>query len=229
MSENPLLSFIKFQATVNASLADKKVAAVRHELAEYTSTQFLNVAVALRKVATNEEQKRINTAVALILEIGSSLISGANALFSSGNTYAAAALVRQLVEVEYLAWAFEDDKKEAEKWITSDKEERMQFFTPAKLRKAAQGRFRSKDYGYHCELGGHPVPGANVLLENSELQAQLLLSDMLGHSGRIWDHIVRWAGGENKQEVVLAQKEKMLERYIAWKKVDVTTRMPPPP
>ena len=229
MAENTLLNFIKFQTTVNASLADKDVAAIRHELAEYTSSQFVKVAIEIRKASVSEEQEKINAAVALILEIGSSLISGANALFLSGNTYAAAALVRQLVEVEYLAWAFEDDKKEAEKWITSDKEERMKFFTPAKLRKAAQGRFRSKDYGYHCELGGHPVPGANVLLENAELQAQLLLSDMLGHSGRIWDHLVRWADGENKQQAVLSQKENMLERYVAWKKADVTTKMPPPP
>tara|TARA_R110002111_G_scaffold262878_1_gene342628 strand:+ start:16682 stop:17371 length:690 start_codon:yes stop_codon:yes gene_type:complete len=229
MSENPLLSFLKFQATVNASLTDKEVIAIRHDLAEFTSVQFSKVASELHKTESDAEQERVNEAVALILEIGSSLISGANTLFSLGNTYAAAALVRQLVEVEYLAWAFEDDKKEAEKWIVSDKEERMKFFTPAKLRKAAQGRFRSKDYGYHCELGGHPVPGANVLLENAELQAQLLLSDMLGHAGRIWDHLVSWADGEKKQNVVLAHKEKMLERYIAWKQADITTRMPPPP
>ena len=229
MSENPLLSFIEFRATVNASLMDKEVADIRHELADYTSLQFSKVAIELRDARVSEEQEKINAAIALILEIGSSLISGANALFSSGNTYAAAALVRQLVEVEYLAWAFEDDKKEAEKWITSDKEERMKFFTPAKLRKAAQGRFRSKDYGYHCELGGHPVPGAQVLLENAELQAQLLLSDMLGHSGRIWDHLIRWADGADKQQAVLSQKENMLKKYVAWKKADVTTRMPPPP
>ncbi len=229
MSKNPLSSFLKFQATLNASLEDKKVVAIRHELAEYTSAQFLAVATELRKTESDAEQDRVNEAIALILQIGSSLISGANTLFSSGNAYSAAALVRQLVEVEYLAWAFEDDKKEAEKWIVSDKEERMEFFTPVKLRKAAQGRFRSKDYGYHCELGGHPVPGANVLLENAELQAQLLLSDMLGHSGRIWDHLIRWADGENKQYAVLAQKEKMLERYVAWKQADITTKLPPPP
>lgn len=229
MSENPLLSFFKFQAAVNTSLADEEVIVIRHELAEFTSVQFSNVAAELRKVESSAELVRINEAIALVLEIGSSLISGANDLFSSGNTYAAAALVRQLVEVEYLAWAFEDDIKEAEKWIVSDKEERMKFFAPTKLRKAAQGRFRSKDYGYHCELGGHPVPGASVLLKNSELQAQLLLSDMLGHSGRIWDHLVKWADGEIKQDAVLAQREKILERYLAWKKADITARMPPPP
>lgn len=229
MAENPLLNFFKLQLAVKASLADKNIAAVRHDLAEFTSTQFLQVATELSKQELDEEQEKVNKAVSLLLKIASSLISGANNLFISGNAYAAAALVRQLVEVEYLAWAFEDDKKEAEKWIDSDKEERMKFFTPAKLRRAAQGRFRSKDYGYHCELGGHPVPGAKILLEDSELTAQLLLSDMLGHSGRIWDHLIGWANGEYKKDAVLSRKEQMFEKYMAWKLADVTTRMPPPP
>ena len=32
-----------------------------------------------------------------------------------------------------------------------------------------------------------------------DLAMQLMLSDMLGHSGRIWDHFVKWADGEVKQ------------------------------
>jgi hypothetical protein len=35
---------------------------------------------------------------------------------------------------------------------------REEFFRPANLRKASEGKFRDKDYGFHCELGGHPVP-----------------------------------------------------------------------
>lgn len=228
MSENPLMNFFKFQATLNACLTDEKISMIRHDLAIFTSEQFSQVAIEL----IDQEQKgseEINKAVSLILKIGSSLVMGANDLVAKGNTYAAAALVRQLVEVEYLAWAFENDENEARKWICSDKDERMKFFTPSKLRKAAQGKFRSKDYGYHCELGGHPVPGAEVLLDSSILQAQLLLSDMLGHSGRIWDHLIGWANAEIKKEPVLSRKDKMLERYIDWKKADISTRLPPPP
>ena len=61
--------------------------------------------------------------------------------------------------------------------------------------------------------------GANVLHENAELQAQLLLSDILGHSSRIWDHLIRWADSENKQKAVLSQKKHMLEKYVAWKRL----------
>ena len=156
------------------------------------------------------------------------MISGANDLFKSGNIYAAAALLRQIVEIEYLAWAFEDNESEANKWIISSKEERRKFFTPDKLRKASQGRFRSKDYGYHCELGGHPVPEAELLLKNTEV-AQLLLSDMLGHSGRIWDHLVKWERKGTKRQAVLMRNEYMLEKYLHWKKTDPTTMLPPPP
>ncbi len=93
-------------------------------------------------------------AISLLLRIASQLISASTDLFSDGRAYAAAALIRQLVEVEYLAWAFETRNHDAERWLRSNKDERQEFFTPAKLRKAAGERFRSKDYGYHCELGG---------------------------------------------------------------------------
>ena len=225
--ENILAKYLKFQMTINAALADEKLKAIRHDLADFTAKQFKETSNEL----INREQKanEVENAVSLILNIGSSLILGANQLFKNDNAYAAAALVRQLVEIEYLAWAFENDENEARKWFLSDKEQRMKFFTPAKLRKAAQGKFRSKDYGYHCELGGHLVPNAGVLLENANIQAQLLLSDMLGHSGRIWDHLIGWAEQNNNQEPISSRKEKMLSQYISWKKSDITTQMPPPP
>ena len=134
-------------------------------------------------------------AVSVLLRIGSQLVSGCADLIGDGRCYAGSALVRQLVEVEYLAWAFETNDDESARWLRSSKEERQAFFTPAKLRKAADGRFRGADYGYHCELGGHPVPGSWRLLTDDAALAQLMLSDCLGHSGRIWDHVVGWAKG----------------------------------
>lgn len=93
-------------------------------------------------------------AVSMLLRIGSEIVSGCADLVGSGRYYAGAALVRQLVEVEYLAWAFEKNDKESRRWLRSTREERHSFFTPAKLRKAADGHFRSADYSFHCELGG---------------------------------------------------------------------------
>ena len=44
--------------------------------------------------------------LASTLQIAGELMAGASLLFDDGNRFGAAALIRQLVEVEYLAWAF---------------------------------------------------------------------------------------------------------------------------
>jgi hypothetical protein len=44
--------------------------------------------------------------LATVLQIAGELVTGAVTLLEENNRYAAAALLRQLVEVEYLAWAF---------------------------------------------------------------------------------------------------------------------------
>jgi hypothetical protein len=93
------------------------------------------------------------------------LLSGAIELLERNNLYAAAALNRQLVEVEYLVWAFAEDQDEAAAWLRSGRHERQQRWQPRHLRDRSDGRFRGEDYAEHCELGGHPTPpGCRVLL-----------------------------------------------------------------
>ncbi len=168
-------------------------------------------------------------AISLLLRIGSELISASADLFSNGRPYAAAALLRQLVEIEYLAWAFETNDKDGERWLRSTRSERQSFFTPAKLRQAAGGRFRGKDYGYHCELGGHPVPGSTALLGDDEAVCQLLLSDLVGHAGRIWDHVAAWARKNSYGELVFELNEQIAKRFSEWKELDPLVALPPPP
>jgi hypothetical protein len=127
-----------------------------------------------------------------------------------------------------LAWAFETRDRDAERWLRSNEKQRQNFFKPAKLRAAAQGRFRSKDYGYHCELGGHPVPKAAILLAGDTAIPQLLLSDLLGHVGRIWDHLVGWAKLYS-EEFILERNSEMLSRFREWKSKDTLVDLPPPP
>jgi hypothetical protein len=167
-------------------------------------------------------------AIALLLRIAAELIAASSDLFMSGKAYAAAALIRQMVEVEYLAWAFETRNHDAERWLRSSKAERQEFFTPAKLRKAAGERFRSKDYGYHCELGGHPVPTAAILLDGETSISQMLLSDSLGHAGRIWDHLTGWARLQN-EGFVLEHSAEMSAKFAEWKSKDTLIDLPPPP
>jgi hypothetical protein len=51
--------------------------------------------------------------LATVTQIGGELCSGTISLLDLDNRYAAMALLRQLVEVEYLAWAFAEDNEEA--------------------------------------------------------------------------------------------------------------------
>lgn len=178
-------------------------------------------------------------AVSMLLRIGSELVSGCADLVDSGRHYAGAALVRQLVEVEYLAWAFEKNDEECRRWLRSTREERYSFFTPAKLRKAADGHFRSADYSFHCELGGHPVPGSWRLLNNAEAIGQLMLSDCLGHSTHIWNHFLGWAKNSIVNDKAFADLvfgndanatvAEMRHRHDEWKRLDTLTPLPPPP
>lgn len=115
------------------------------------------------------------------------------------------------------------------RWLRSDHQERESFFTPAKLRKAAQGTFRGKDYGYHCEMGGHPVPGASVLLDGDPAVRQLLVADMLGHVGRIWDHLTDWARSAGSGAPVLTRHRQMVEKFSEWTASDPLAQLPPPP
>ncbi len=173
--------------------------------------------------------KDATVAVSMLLQIGSQLVSASADLYKDGRHYAASALVRQLVEVEYLAWAFEANNEESSRWLRSTHDERKNFFSPAKLRKAAGEHFRSLDYSYHCELGGHPVPGSWILLNGDEAYAQLMLSDCLGHSGRIWDHLVGWARQNTHGSAILLKSKEMSENYFNWKKVDQLLNLPAPP
>ena len=168
-------------------------------------------------------------AVSMLLRIASELVSGSAELMNIGQHYAGSALIRQLVEVEYLAWAFERKDQEATRWLRSTRTERKNFFTPAKLQAASGEHFRSLDYGHHCELGGHPVPGSWALLNNDVPVAQLMLSDCLGHSGRIWNHVVGWAKGHVNGLPVFTRSREMMEQYSRWRELDKLNTLPPSP
>ncbi len=224
------------EACVNATLQN-----VRFELAEFTGTTFHIAGEELMTIGALFGSDRVSgespfqngsdevVGVGLLLRIGGQLVSASNMLFREGNAYAAAALLRQLVEVEYLAWAFENRNQDAERWLRSSKQERQDFFRPAKLREAAKGEFRGEDYGHHCEFGGHPVPGAIILFRNPENIGQLFLADLLGHSRRIWDHLVRWAASNTWATPLIAKNPDMVSRYTDWKAEDPLSAVPPPP
>lgn len=225
---------------IKAASVDRKLAKMRTALAAFTGRTFRDAGselAAIGHIFGTDRRDGLSrgghgsdeiVAVGLLLSIAGQLVSASNDLFGDKRAYAAAALLRQLVEIEYLAWAFETRDGDAERWLRSTEQERQSFFKPSKLRAASQGKFRGKDYGYHCELGGHPTPGSGILLGENQPMTQLLMSDLLGHAGRIWDHVVRWSQGNDWAIAVHKRGAEMSQRYSAWKEADRLVDLPPP-
>lgn len=171
--------------------------------------------------------------VSLLLRIAAELSENTVKLYQAEQTYAASALLRQIVEIEYLAWAFDQRDGDAEKWLRSKKNERWEIFRPAKIRAVAGETFRAKDFGYHCDMGGHPTPSAMMLLQNDPLVIQLLLSDLLGHMSGIWGHFVDW--GKQHQELNSSFSQyhalgKSTGKCLSdWKTTDPLVGLRPPP
>lgn len=112
-------------------------------------------------------------------------------LLEASSHYAAAALVRQLVECEYLTWLFGEDPEKAARWFRSEPADRQQL-RPAAMRKRSGGRFRSEEYASHCGRGGHPHPAGAFMLPGREDSRQLAEGrwqwvDLGQHLERLWD------------------------------------------
>jgi hypothetical protein len=117
-----------------------------------------------------------------------SLCGGTTALLDMPNVYAANALVRQLIEVDYLVWCFAADPQAAAAWLRASSEERRRHWQPNQVRQRSGQHFCDVDYWRHCELGGHPTPeAATTLLQFSDETVACSWIDLVVHSVHIWD------------------------------------------
>ncbi len=227
--------------TIRLAAKDDSLANLRTELAQFTAKTFSDAGQEMflighflgtdhtSSVSPFGHRSDETVAVSMLLRMATQLVSGSAELLIDGRPYAGAALVRQIVEIEYLAWAMATRDGDGERWLRSNHRQRESFFSPAKLRKAAQGTFRGKDYSYHCELGGHPTPHVSLHLDSNPALPQLLLSDMLGHAGRIWDHLAHWGRDSTNGGPILNRHQQMLKRFSEWKSLDPLAELPPPP
>lgn len=101
--------------------------------------------------------------VATVVCIATELATTAVTASENGQAYAAAAIVRQLIECEYLLTLFADDLDHARRWRDSTPEDLRAEFTPAKMRRLTG--FSNEEYWNHCDTGGHPNPKGARLLE----------------------------------------------------------------
>lgn len=226
---------------ISTFASNENLIKIRYDLAQFTAETFADAGVELLEVSKLNQDSELNSAtndvslesetVSIVLRIAAQLISASADLFSDGRNYAAAALLRQMVEVEYLSWAVDEREQDAKLWIQSDARQRRQMFSPSSLKNAAGKNCRSRDYKFHCEYGGHPTPdGATSLLKDEQNNPeQIFLVDLLGHSGRIWDHLVRWAKRNPHGYPILQRNPQMVSKFSAWKSLDPLANLPPPP
>jgi hypothetical protein len=176
-------------------------------------------------VESGEKAEKIDKgvyAISSLMGMAGELATASARLLSTGEHYAGAALLRQIVEIEYLTWNFKENKRDPASWLESTHADRMKDFTPAQLRKTSAGRFLAKDYQHHCEEGGHPVPrGLHLLRGGSPAGAQLLLVDLLTHLWRTWDNIASWCSEiEDLQRLIEAMRAHINGPLHSWSEKD---------
>jgi len=64
--------------------------------------------------------------------------------------------------------------------------------------------------------------------ETIAVSMQLLLSDLLGHVGRIWDHLCGWARQNENGGPILKLSRDMSARFQEWKSKDRLVDLPSP-
>jgi hypothetical protein len=130
-------------------------------------------------------------AVSTVVSMAAELADGAVDMARKNHYYAVGALVRQLIECEYLLTLFNDDLDQARRWWESTPDEVRKAFAPGKMRKLTG--FDDQEYWNHCATGGHPAPKGVPLLEKLDparqwwpYSAAELLIDLGLHLHRIW-------------------------------------------
>jgi hypothetical protein len=126
-------------------------------------------------------------ALGYVVEIGADLALSSVKLLEGDHRYSSNALLRQLIEVEYLVAAFGDSPEDARVWLDATDDQIRVQFSPGRLRQRAQGRFRYEEYQSHCALGGHPNPKARTLLprHSAAVELELLWTDLDHHLSRL--------------------------------------------
>jgi hypothetical protein len=169
-------------------------------------------------------------AIAVLAQVAGELSGSAVTLLESERTYGPAVLIRQLVEVEYLAYCFSTDNALAAQWLTSSQEDIRRLFQPAAMRKRSRGVFRDEEYWTHCELGGHPNPKARVLLPGREgaVDARWMWADLAQHLDRLWSFVMdAVAAADFGRALPEGACSAVTEGLAAWREADIlATRMP---
>jgi hypothetical protein len=131
--------------------------------------------------------------LALVTVTAASLTAGIWHLAQANNMYPAHALLRQLVECEFVLWKFAQGASQSQEWLRSSPEQRRNSWKPATIYRDDNNDFRQKDYGGHCENGGHPTPVGSRMaagIMDLTITKANLFSDSIGHAKDSWRHML---------------------------------------
>lgn len=131
-------------------------------------------------------------AAAAVIEMAGELAVGTVQLLEGGKRYASAALIRQLIEAEYLLTEFDESFTHASKWLRATPDEIRRSFNPKSMR--TTGGFSDREYWTHSDIGGHPSPAGRPLLRynlsvhpsEDELLTASVWADFAQHLRRVW-------------------------------------------
>ncbi|TPG25589.1 hypothetical protein [Mycolicibacterium hodleri] len=156
----------------------------------------------------------------LVAAIGGELLASTAYLAMGRWANASAALVRQIVEVEYLAWAVTNDPDAAWEWLKSDRQTRLQRWQPGKIRQRSDGRFPNTGYHAHCEAGGHPVPEpATSIFDHRDEWVELSLYEAAEHGTATWLYLVQ-AVGDAPVKAAESHHRVIDEAYDVWRRTE---------
>lgn len=96
-------------------------------------------------------------AAGLVIEIAGDVAESAVMLTQTGHVYTAQALMRNLIECEYLLAYFAAKPDAARDWLRTDDATRRTQWTPQKLRNRMRGIFQDEEYWRHSN-SSHPSP-----------------------------------------------------------------------
>ena len=158
----------ELKSRLASAVGGEKAAQLRQETATAVGRFMVTASEVFAKIVDLGEEAgktdKGDYALSIILAMAGELGLASARLLSTSEHYAGAALLRQLVEIEYLTWGFRAKRRDPADWLESTSEVRKRDFSPSELRKTSRGRFLTKDYQDHCEEGGHPVPRGQHLL-----------------------------------------------------------------
>lgn len=169
-------------------------------------------------------------AVAIVSQMAAELALGAARLYESQQWYAGAALVRQLIESEYLLFLFATEPSEPKRWLSASSQEARRLYSPVAMRERSGGQFRVGEYSIHCEIAGHPRPAGHFLLqEHRELvpteHRELLLPDnqwvdLAQHLERVWAHYLAAVTTHSPTNVYPDRFERVNAAIAKWHSAD---------